>query len=786
MLGSLPGVPKGDSKRAFDMRIKTWELRRRGGRVVFATGTPVLNTLGEVFIMQKFLQEEVLATHGIEHFDAWASTFAETQTVFEMSPDGGNFRMNTRLCKFVNLPELFALWFQMTFSRSREQLGLPTPRLVGGKPIAVSVPGSPMLKALVRWFVGRVEAIKRGAVEPWEDNMLKVTSDGRKAALDVRLVAGGPEEPACKINMLVSTVAALHHRYDAAKATQLIYCELSTPKPQRQEAAAEEDAAEPELDKSFVYHEIRAKLAARGIPREQVAFIQEHNTKTRRAALFAAMNRGDVRVLIASKQSTGMNIQQRLIALHNLDAPWRPGDLEQRVGRIERQGNAWPEVYVCNYVTEGSFDGFLWQTLETKARFIGQMRSGDVTIRALDDISEVVLSAAEIKAIASGNPKVIRKVQLDAELIKLASLRSSHRDTQARMRSKLQDIAWSRERMAQRRALLVAAQAAAAPYADADFKAAIVKGAMTNEAVAYTKREAAGKALNAIALELAAQAQLGRERVTRTVGSYHGLLLRAQASAMTGCADVFLAVEQCGAVEAISGLPIKLGSDQGVFASIDWQIRDLGEAIRRIDQEGAAKDHEQAQLAAALTQPWDQAEHYAALAAELEALNAELAKVGEHPAETAGTLANPEPITADAGALRVVEASDAEACELAIGASSTRLPALPPLALPEPSDLAAMAATIAGLLSAAPRTDVIDLEVEAEAEAAVAEPVAFEPPVLLGQDDVIWAPRPSRSTLVFGDPAHFQRPRPRRQPPVTRAGDLLTVEPAAPQQLALF
>jgi hypothetical protein len=174
MMGSVPGVPKGDSKRAFDMRIKTWDLRRRGGRVVFATGTPVLNTLGEVFIMQKYLQEELLAAHGIEHFDAWASTFAETQTVFEMTPDGGGFRMNTRLCTFVNLPELFNLWFQMTFSRSREQLGLPTPVLVGGKPIPISVPGTSMLKRLVRSFVARVEQIKRGAVEPTEDNMLKV------------------------------------------------------------------------------------------------------------------------------------------------------------------------------------------------------------------------------------------------------------------------------------------------------------------------------------------------------------------------------------------------------------------------------------------------------------------------------------------------------------------------------------------------------------------------------------------------------------------------------------
>jgi N12 class adenine-specific DNA methylase len=819
MLGSLPGVPKGDSKRAFDMRIKTWDLRRRGGRVVFATGTPVLNTLGEVFIMQKYLQEDVLAAHGIEHFDAWASTFAETQTVFEMTPDGGGFRMNTRLCKFVNLPELFNLWFQMTFSRSREQLGLPTPKLVGGRPIPVSVPGSPTLKALVGSFVRRVEAIKSGAVEPWEDNMLKVTSDGRKAALDVRLVAGGPEEPACKINMLVNTVAELHQRYDAAKATQLIYCELSTPKPKApaqdsprlsEAGINDDDAADADLDKSFVYHEIRAKLAARGIPAEQVAFIQEHNTKTRRAALFAALGRGDVRVLIASKQSTGMNIQKRLLALHNLDAPWRPGDLEQRIGRIERQGNAWPEVFVCNYVTEGSFDGYIWQTLETKSRFIGQMRSGDVTIRAIDDISEVVLSAAEIKAIASGNPKVIRKVQLDAELTKLASLQSSYRDTHARMRTKLRDISWARERMAERRALLAAAQAAVAPYADAEFKAAIVKGALTNEAVAYTKRDAAGKALNAIALEVAAQAQTNKERVTRTVGSYHGLLIRAQANPHMGVADLFLAVEQPGAIEAVTGQPIKLGSDQGVFASVDWQIRDIPAAIGRIDAEGAKQDQEEAQITVALTLPWDQAERYAALQEELAALNAELSKPDAggtaQPSRAHDTATNPSPHLSDA-TLEIVETSDVDASALTVAAA---LPQLPPAALPEPSDPAAMELAMAQLAAAHSLTAAEEAEIAAEASAIEAEaaapalvetqeqPAAIEQPqisIVLTAADVARVVPASRSTLIFGSVEQIgrvksKRARAAKQTATSAAGEALDLfallDPPAQLQLALF
>ncbi len=798
LLGNLPGVPKGDSKRAFDMRIKTWDLRRRGGRVVFATGTPVLNTLGEVFIMQKYLQEDVLAAHGIEHFDAWASTFAETQTVFEMTPDGGGFRMNTRLCKFVNLPELFNLWFQMTFSRSREQLGLPTPTLVSGKPIPISVPGTPTLKRLVASFVRRVEAIKAGAVEPAEDNMLKVTSDGRKAALDVRLVRGGAEEPVCKINMLVATVAELYQRYDAAKATQLIYCELATPRPQRpapDTPSAEllhdelNELAEAGPDKNFVYHEIRAKLAARGIPPAQVAFIQEHNTKTKRAALFAAMNRGDVRVLLASKQSTGMNIQQRLIALHNLDAPWRPGDLEQRVGRIERQGNAWPEVYVCNYVTESSFDGYTWQTLETKSRFIGQMRSGDVTIRAIDDISEVVLSAAEIKAIASGNPKVMRKVQLDAELITLASLQASYRDTQARLRRKLHDDAYTRARMAERRSLLLAAQALVGAQSDQEFTAAVVKSALTHEALLYTKRELAGQALRAIAMQVYAQAQASNQPVRRTIGAYRGLVLLAQVHPRAGAPEVVLAIEHHERIEPVAAYPVKCETDQGVFASVDAQVRGIAEAIRAIEAEFRAKDGEEAQIQAALAQPWDQAALYAALQTELEALNTELSGAQQ-----------PAPATAD----------DLQSCddlELAIVAehdlSELPCPApvieawavLPPVALPAPADPLAMEAALLALQQANPRFAEPVAALAPASEEAPPEAVPAEVPsdlpatiLVLAPTDLLPPARSSRSTLVFGDTAAVRRPQTRRQrqPASLDVGLVPPDPPHQPQQLALF
>jgi N12 class adenine-specific DNA methylase len=229
-MGSIPGVPKGDSKRAFDMRVKTRDSLRRGGRVVFATGTPVMNSVGECFVFKVYLAEELLEEHGLEMFDAWARTFAEVVPVFEMTPDGGGFRVNSRLARFVNLPELFNMWYRFTFSRSREQMGLPVPALMGGKRLAISVPASPRLKAFVRDCVRRVDDIKTGKVDPREDNMLKVVSDGAKAALDTRMIFGGEPDPVNKIGVLADYVAEIYRQYEEAKGAQIIYCELGTPK----------------------------------------------------------------------------------------------------------------------------------------------------------------------------------------------------------------------------------------------------------------------------------------------------------------------------------------------------------------------------------------------------------------------------------------------------------------------------------------------------------------------------------------------------------------------------
>jgi N12 class adenine-specific DNA methylase len=227
-MGAIPGIPTGNAARAFDLRMKTWDIRRRGGRVVLMTATPILNTLGEVFIFQTFLQDDVLEQHGLGSFDAWAATFAETETLLELAPDGSGFRTTTRLCRFVNLPELFSLWFRVTFARSKEQLSLPVPAIVGGKPLAVSVPGSPQLRALTAAFAARAERIKTGQVDPSVDNMLTVVGDGRKAALDVHML-GLPADAINKIGVLADHVARLYHDYDDARATQIIFCELGTP-----------------------------------------------------------------------------------------------------------------------------------------------------------------------------------------------------------------------------------------------------------------------------------------------------------------------------------------------------------------------------------------------------------------------------------------------------------------------------------------------------------------------------------------------------------------------------
>jgi N12 class adenine-specific DNA methylase len=422
----IAGLPQTASERAFDMYLKVRHIQslNGGGGVVFATGTPIANSMAEMFTMQRYLQADQLRKHNLHHFDSWAATFGEPVTAMELSPDGAGYRLNTRFARFINVPELMQMFRQSADVKTAAMLNLPRPKLEDEKPAIRNAPTTPDLKAFVQELAARADRLKGGRVDPSEDNMLKITSEGRKAALDLRLMKPAtPDEPQSKVNLAVENIHRVWQATAAERCAQLVFCDLSTPK-----------------DKGFsVYRDMADKLERLGLPTRDIAFIQDYDSDASKLALFRDVRAGKVRVLFGStqKMGSGTNVQERLIALHHLDAPWRPADVEQREGRILRQGNKNSTVQVYRYVTEGSFDAYMWQTLETKAKFVAQVMSGDMTIRRLEDLDSAALTYAEVKAIASGNPLVIEKAQVDAELIRLTRLRSAHAEEQYRIRTNL-------------------------------------------------------------------------------------------------------------------------------------------------------------------------------------------------------------------------------------------------------------------------------------------------------------------------------------------------------------
>ena len=422
----IAGLPQTASERAFDMFLKVRHIQsvNGGGGVVFATGTPIANSMAEMFTMQRYLQPEDLKKHNLHHFDSWAATFGEPVTAMELSPDGAGYRLNTRFARFINVPELMQIFRQVADVQTADMLNLPRPQLYNEKPTIRNAPATEELKRFVEELADRAERLRTGRVDPRVDNMLKVTSEGRKAALDMRLIRpSSPDEPSGKVNLAVENIHRMWQETGVQQSAQLVFCDLSTPK-----------------DRGFsVYRDMADKLITLGVPRESIAFIQDYDSDASKLALFRDVRAGRVRILFGStqKMGSGTNVQERLIALHHLDAPWRPADVEQREGRILRQGNTNPVIHIFRYVTEGSFDAYMWQTLETKAKFIAQVMSGDMTIRRLEDLDSAALTYAEVKAIASGNPLVIEKAQVDAELMRLTRLRSAHAEEQYRIRRNL-------------------------------------------------------------------------------------------------------------------------------------------------------------------------------------------------------------------------------------------------------------------------------------------------------------------------------------------------------------
>ena len=422
----IAGLPQTASERAFDMYLKLRHVQSMngGGGVVFATGTPIANSMAEMFTMQRYLQPDDLKKHNLHHFDSWAATFGEPVTAMELSPDGAGYRLNTRFARFINVPELMQIFRQSADVQTAAMLNLPRPKLDGEKPTVRNAPATPELKAFVQELAARAERLKTNRVDPSVDNMLKITSEGRKAALDLRLMKpSAKDDPQGKVNQAVENIFRIWQESKPERSAQLVFCDLSTPK-----------------DKGFsVYRDAAEKLERLGVPSGDIAFIQDYDSDAAKLSLFRDVRAGKVRVLFGStqKMGSGTNVQERLIALHHFDAPWRPADVEQREGRILRQGNKNEVVSIYRYVTEGSFDAYMWQTLETKAKFIAQVMSGDMTIRRLEDLDSAALTYAEVKAIASGNPLVIEKAQVDAELIRLTRLRSAHAEEQYRIRTNL-------------------------------------------------------------------------------------------------------------------------------------------------------------------------------------------------------------------------------------------------------------------------------------------------------------------------------------------------------------
>ncbi len=427
----VTGLPQTASERAFDLFLKVQHIqaRNKGGAVVFATGTPISNTMAEMFTMQRYLQMDALRRNSLQHFDSWAGTFGETVTSMELSPDGSGYRLQSRFARFVNVPELMQQFRQVADVRTAEMLKLPVPKLDQGWPITISAPSNPELKRFVDQLVKRTEKIKSGRVDPRDDNMLKITTEGRKAALDLRLVLPHVRDnPDSKTNKAVEKIHDIWMQTATTKGAQLVFCDLSTPQ---------------STGRWFsVYNDVREKLITRGIPADQIAFAQDATDDASKAMLFKSVREGRIRVLLGStaKMGEGTNVQTRLVALHHLDAPWRPADIEQREGRIVRQGNQNEYVKIFRYVTEGSFDAYMWQTLETKCRFITQVMTGDATMRRAEDVDSTALTYAEVKAIASGNPLVIEKAAIDAEVMRLTRLKKQHTESLYQMRYRVRRL----------------------------------------------------------------------------------------------------------------------------------------------------------------------------------------------------------------------------------------------------------------------------------------------------------------------------------------------------------
>ena len=591
---NVAGLSTSEAQKSSDMFGKCRYLDEiTGGRgVVFATGTPISNSMTELYTVMRYLQYSTLQQKKLTHFDCWASTFGETTTAIELAPEGTGYRARTRFAKFFNLPELMSMFKEVADIKTSDQLHLPVP---DAKFETVVVKPSETQKAMVQELSRRAAEIHSGNVDASVDNMLCVTSDGRKIGLDVRLMNPMlPDDPNSKLNVCVQNVLKIWEEGKDQKLTQLLFCDLSTPK----------------NDGNFnVYEDIRKKLIAAGVPENEIEFIHNADTEAKKAALFSKVRSGDVRVLLGStaKMGAGTNVQSRLVAVHHLDVGWKPSDMTQRNGRIIRQGNMNKEVKVFNYVTEGTFDAYLWQTLENKQRFISQIMTSKSPVRSCEDVDEQALSYAEIKALCAGNPLIKEKMDLDVQVAKLKVLKADHQSQKFRLQDKLltkfpADIQEANAHIA---GLKADAQLAAAHLqGKEDFCGMTIKG------VAYDEKKTAGERLVLACSEL----PNAEEKV---IGSYRGFELSLRF-------DTFRSEYQA-LLKGQRKYTVPLGTDPlGNIIRLDNSLNSFPERITAAENELATLHQQQAAAQIEVEKPFPQEEELAEKSARLAELNAQL------------------------------------------------------------------------------------------------------------------------------------------------------------------
>ena len=596
---NVAGISQTESQRASDLYMKCRYLDEITGSrgVVFATGTPISNSMAELYTMQRYLQRETLEQHGLSSFDAWASTFGETVTAVELAPEGTGYRTKTRFSKFYNLPELMSMFKQVADVQTADMLNLPVPKLVGGKPINVALPPSHQQKQMVADLADRAEEIRAGNVDPTEDNMLKVTNDGRKLALDQRLIDPNlPENPNDKVHACAENVYRIWNDTKEKRLTQLVFCDLSTPKP----------------DGFNVYDDLRNLLISMGIPENEVQFIHSANTEVKKAELFAKVRSGDVRVLMGStgKMGAGTNVQRLLVATHHLDCGWKPSDIEQRNGRMIRQGNTNAEVYEYRYVTESSFDSYMWQLLETKQKFIAQIMTSKSPARSADDLDDAALSYAEVKALAAGNPMIKEKMDLDIQVARLKTLKTAYNNEHYRLEDAITqgfpaEMRKTAQQLENTKADTVLLQQNT--KRDADGKDIFT---ITLMDTIYNKREEAGKAL----LGLLGMAMNRTEPVS--IGRYKGFDLQIAYFAMD---KMYLAYLVGSGIN-----PVQLGADAvGNTVRLDNCLHNLPQSVTDLESKLVQLQKQLENAKEQLAQPFAQADELAEKSkrlAELEAL----------------------------------------------------------------------------------------------------------------------------------------------------------------------